>query len=210
MPFRPRARATVASTLLVLAATPASAQLRCADPVATATFYEVAETIECNPGGASDPLLDPFCLDAPARGLGTRLADARLEGTIAGPEGFRGEATITASSVLSRVDWTGPARGAILVDGSRAVFSARLDLSVARAGVPLAPISGRWHGTHGLRLGGEFTGMFFVPFPCPPESGLEGACYVRLDERGNVIGLEPAEVRDGLPLVRLDVTFCGR
>lgn len=56
-----------------------------------------------------------------------------------------------ASSVLSKVDWIGPAHGTISVDGSRAVFSGKLNLSVARMGVPLAPISGKWHGTKGLK-----------------------------------------------------------
>ena len=196
--------------LLAVSAGRARGQETCADPIATATLFEVAETIECNPGGGADPALDPFCLQEVARGFGARLADARLEGTIDGPPGFDGQAVIQASSVLSRVDWTGPAHGTIAVGGSRLRFSGQLDLSQASQGIPLAPISGRWHGTKGLRGGGEFTGTFFVPFACPPESGLTGACYLRLDDQGNVAGVIPAEVRDGVPLVRLDVTFCSR
>jgi hypothetical protein len=200
----------VVAAVLAAGAARAHGQQVCNDPVAAATFFEVAETIECNPGGSADPAADPFCLQEVSRGLGARLADARLEGTIDGPPGFAGEAVVRASSVLSRVDWTGPAHGTIQVGGSRLRFSGQLDLSRARQGVPLAPIAGRWHGTRGLRAGGAFTGTFFVPFACPPESGLSGACYLRLDEQGNVAGVVPAELRDGVPLVRLDVTFCGR
>jgi len=131
-------------------------QTACADPFATATFYEVAETINCKPGGAADPVLDPFCLQQISRGFGTRIANARFEGSIDGPPGFTGAATIQASSVLSKVDWIGPAHGTISVDGSRIVFSSKLNLSVARMGVPLAPISGKWHGTKGLEAGGDW------------------------------------------------------
>lgn len=115
-----------------------------------------------------------------------------------------------ASSVLSKVDWIGPAHGTISVDGSRAVFSGKLNLSVARMGVPLAPISGKWHGTKGLEAGGNFVGMFFIPFACPAESGLTGACYVRLDEEGNIAGFVQAEAPSGTPLVKLELTFCSR
>jgi hypothetical protein len=201
-----------ASVVLLLSAGAARAvaQPVCAEPIATATFFEVDETINCNPGGAADPVLDPFCLEQVARGFGTRIAHARLEGRITGPEGFNGEATILASSVLSKVDWIGPAHGRIVVDGSRANFSGQLNLSLARLGIPLAPISGHWHGTGALEAGGSFTGMFFIPFACPPESGLLGACYVKLDERGNIVGFVQAEAPLGVPAVKLEVTFCGR
>ena len=200
----------LASLLLGLSPAPAQAQTACAEPFATATFYEVAETIDCNPGGAADPSLDPFCLQEISRGFGTRIANARLEGSIDGPPGFRGAATIQASSVLSKVDWIGPAHGTISVDGSRALFSGKLNLSVARMGVPLAPISGKWHGTKGVKAGGDFVGMFFIPFACPAESGLTGACYVRLDEEGNIAGFVQAEAPTGTPLVKLEITFCSR
>lgn len=200
----------LASLLFGLSPAWARAQATCAEPFATATFFEVAETINCNPGGAADPALDPFCLEQIARGFGTRIARARLEGNIDGPPGFSGAATIQASSVLSKVDWIGPAQGTISVDGSRARFSGKLNLSVARMGVPLAPISGKWHGTMGLKAGGDFVGMFFIPFACPPESGLTGACYVRLDEQGNIAGFVPADAPTGIPLVKLELTFCSR
>ena len=203
-------RTTAIAAAALLSAGSTDAQTPCAEPIAVGTFYEVEETIECNPGAAADPALDPFCLQEISRGFGTRIADARLEGTIVGPPGFNGAATIRASSVLSQVDWIGPARGTISVDRSRVAFSGKLNLSVTRSGVPLAPISGKWHGTKGLPLRGEFTGMFFIPFACPPASGLTGACYVRLDEAGNIAGFMQAEARDGTPLVRLDVPFCGR
>lgn len=210
MPSRKRGPALLVGALTVVAAGRAAAQATCERPVATGTFFEIAETIECNPGGASDPLLDPFCLDQVAHGLGSRLADARLEGTMEGPDGLDGAAVVTASSVLSQVDWTGPAHGEILVDGSRLVFSGQLDLSLAQAGAPFAPISGKWHGTAGTKERGTFSGTFFIPFACPPESGLQGVCYVTLDEGGQLTGFVEAEVRNGVPLVRLDVTFCGR
>jgi hypothetical protein len=200
----------LASLLFAVGPARAQAQTTCAEPFATATFYEVAETINCNPGGAADPVLDPFCLQQISRGFGTRIANARLEGSIDGPPGFSGAARIQASSVLSKVDWIGPAHGTISVDGSRAVFSGKLNLSVARMGVPLAPISGKWHGTKGLKAGGDFVGMFFIPFACPVESGLTGACYVKLDEAGNIAGFVQAEAPTGTPLVKLEITFCDR
>lgn len=200
----------LAGLLFAVGPARAQAQTACAEPFATATFYEVAETINCNPGGAADPVLDPFCLQQISRGFGTRIANARLEGSIDGPPGFSGAATIQASSVVSKVDWIGPAHGTISVDGSRAVFSGKLNLSVARMGVPLAPISGKWHGTKGLKAGGDFLGMFFIPFACPAESGLADACYVKLDEAGNIAGFVQAEARDGTPLVKLELTFCNK
>jgi hypothetical protein len=200
----------LASLLFALSPARAQAQATCAEPFATATFYEVEETINCNPGGEADPVLDPFCLEEIANGFGTRIADARLEGTIDGPPGFSGAATVEASSVLSTVDWTGPAHGTISLDGSEARFSGTLDLSMARTGVPLAPISGKWHGTKGLKARGEFVGMFFIPFACPEESGLTGACYVRLDEEGNIAGFVQAEAPGGTPLVQLQITFCSK
>ena len=200
----------IAGLALGLGPAGALAQPSCRDPFATATFFEVAETLNCNPGGAADPLLDPFCLDEVSRGFGTRIAEARLEGAINGPNAFRGAATIEASSILSQVDWTGPAHGNIMVGGSRAVFSGQLNLSDAILGIPVAPISGKWHGTKGLKAGGRFVGMFFIPFACPPESGLFGACYVRLDERGNIVGFVQADAPTGIPLVKLEITFCRR
>jgi hypothetical protein len=201
---------TLASLLFGLSPARVQAQTTCAEAFATATFYEVAETINCNPGGAADPVLDPFCLQQISRGFGTRIANARLEGSINGPPGFSGAATIQASSILSKVDWIGPAHGTISVDGSRAVFTGKLNLSVARMGVPLAPISGKWHGTKRLKAGGDFVGMFFIPFACPAESGLTGACYIRLDEEGNIAGFVQAEAPTGTPLVKLELTFCSR
>jgi len=188
----------------------ALAQAPCREPFATATFFEVAETIECNPGGAADSALDPFCLDEVSRGFGTRIADARLEGVIDGPRGFDGPAVVLATSVVNQRDWIGPAHGTIAVDGGLARFSGRLNLSAARAGVPLASISGKWRGTKGLKAGGAFAGTFFIPFACPAESGLVGACYVRLDESGTIAGFEQAETAEGVPLVKLETTFCAR
>jgi hypothetical protein len=215
MKARPRLRHGRAWGLLAGAAVsllPArgAGQTSCPNPVATGTFFEVAETIECHPGGPADPAEDPFCTAEVSRGFGTRIADARLEGVIEGPGAFSGAATVEASSILSQVDWIGPAHGTIAVDGSEARFSGRLNLSVARSGVPLAPISGKWHGTKGLKAGGSFTGMFFLPFPCPPESGLTGACYVRLDESGNIAGFVPADAPEGVPLIKLEIAFCGK
>jgi hypothetical protein len=212
MKAQPHPRLARASALLAAVAFPAAAtaQAPCADPFATATFFEVAETIECNPGGSADPALDPFCLGEVSRGFGTRIADARLEGAISGPRGFTGSATVEATSILNQRDWIGPAHGTIVVDGAQARFSGRLNLSAARAGVPLAPISGKWHGTKALKAGGAFAGTFFIPFACPPESGLVGACYVRLDQSGTIAGFVPAETRDGVPLVKLEITFCDR
>lgn len=205
----PRAAGLLAGLALGLGPPAALAQLPCAVPFATGRFFEIVETINCNPGGRADSSADPFCLNEVSRGFGTRIADARLEGTIDGPDGLNGAATVEASSILSQVDWIGPAHGTIVAGGSRTVFSGQLNLSLARSGVPFAPISGKWRGTKGLKAGGEFGGAFFVPFACPPESGLLGACYVRLDEHGNIVGFVQAEAPTGIPLVKLEVTFCS-
>jgi hypothetical protein len=206
----PRAAGLLAGLALGLGPPVALAQGLCTRPFATGRLFETVETIKCNPGGAADPSLDPFCLQEVSQGFGTRIADARLEGTIDGPEGLNGAATVEASSILSQVDWIGPAHGTIIAGDSRTVFSGQLNLSLARMGIPLAPISGKWRGTKGLQAGGEFAGAFFVPLACPPESGLHGACYVRLDEQGNIVGFVQAETPTGIPQVKLEVTFCGK
>jgi len=40
--------------------------------------------------------------------------------------------------------------------------------------------------------------------------GLTGACYVRLDQEGNIVGFVQAEAATGTPLVKLEIMFCGR
>ena len=206
----PRAAWLLAGLALGLGPPVVLAQVPCAVPFASGRLFEIVETINCNPGGTADPSADPFCLNEVSQGFGTRIADARLEGTIDGSDGFNGEATVEATSILSQVDWIGPAHGTIMAGDSRAVFSGQLNLSVARSGIPLAPISGKWRGTRGLHAGGEFAGAFFVPFACPPESGLLGACYLRLDEQGNIVGFVQAEAPTGVPLVKLEVAFCSK
>jgi hypothetical protein len=161
----------------------------------------VDETINCNPGGSADPMLDPFCVQESSRGFGTRIADAVLEGTVQGPAPFNGAIHVDATSILSQVDWTGPAHGKIRVQNDAGTvqgnMAGQLDLSLLQKGsAPLAPISGKWHGTKGFNVGGTFSGVFEVPFMCG-EASPTGVCYV---ENGRMIVAEKA-------LVRLVVTF---
>src|SRR5216110_1092967 len=69
---------------------------------ATGILYEVDESINCNPGGSPDPMLDPFCVQESAHGFGTRIADATLEGTVLGPPEFSGSINVEATSILSQ------------------------------------------------------------------------------------------------------------
>jgi hypothetical protein len=190
----------VGGVILALSPVVARAQGAC-DCYATAVLYEVDETINCNPGGSPDAMLDPFCVQQASKGFGTRIADATLVGTVDGPDEFKGPITVEASSILSQVDWTGPAHGKIRVQTAggttQANMAGQLDLSLLQKGLaPLAPISGKWHGTKGFGAGGSFSGVFEVPFWCGQASPT-GVCYL---ENGVVI---PADK----PLVKLVVTF---
>jgi hypothetical protein len=200
---RSRQAGLAAGILFALSPALAVAQ-QASDVYATATLYEVDESINCNPGGSADPVFDPFCVQESAHGFGTRIADATLEGEVAGPPEFSGPISVEATSILSQVDWTGPAHGKMTVQTSggtvRANMAGQLDLSLlSKSSAPLAPINGKWHGTKGFNAGGSFSGVFQVPFMCGPASRT-GACYL---ENGAVI---PADK----PLVKLVVTFYSR
>ena len=193
----------VAGVLLVLGPAVAVAQ-QAETPYATAVLYEVDESINCNPGGSANPMLDPFCVQESSRGFGTRIADALLAGEVTGPAEFNGPITVEATSILSQVDWTGPAHGRMRIQTANGTVQAnmagQLDLSLLHSGsAPLAPISGRWRGTRGFTVGGTFSGVFEVPFgPC--EASPTGACY---QENGRLIPAETA-------LVKLVVTFYSK
>jgi hypothetical protein len=221
----PCARAGVFLLAALLAATVDAgvAAAQAAPPFATAEIYEVREEINCNPGDSTAP----DCSDANSdkmHGFGTRIADATLRGRATG--GLAGDITIEASSILSQVDWTGPAHGKMLINTEagttvHAVFSGQLNLSLAMLGnppTPLAPISGTWRGTKGsLKAGGKFQGVFLVPFQIPgaPEWGwfyldLDENGQPKLDENGTpkLIPLQQHEYLGGwLPLVKLRVAF---
>jgi hypothetical protein len=220
----PCARAgVVLLTVLLAAALNAGVAAAQVAPFAMAELYEVREEINCNPGDSTAP--DCTNPDSEkAHGFGTRIADASLTGRATG--GLAGGITIEASSILSRVDWTGPAHGKMVVTTDagtaiHAVFSGQLNLSLAMLGnppTPLAPISGHWRGTKGtLKAGGKFQGVFVVPFQIPgaPEWGwfyldLDQNGLPNRDENGNpkVTPLQPHEYQGGwLPLVKLRVAF---
>jgi len=175
---------------------------------ATAVLYEVDETINCNAGDSANPMLDPFCVAQAAQGFGTRIADAMLKGGVdgvpggvEGPPEFHGGISVEATSILSQVDWVGPAHGRMRIETAAGLVQAnmagQLDLSLAEKGsAPLAPISGKWHGTKGFNVGGTFSGVFEVPFVCG-EASPTGICYL---ENGRMV---PADA----PLVKLVVTF---
>jgi len=193
----------IAGALLALSPALATAQ-QAEAPYATAVLYEVDESINCNPGGSPNAMLDPFCVQASSHGFGTRIADATLEGTVDGPPEFSGSISVEATSILSQVDWTGPAHGKMLVQTAsgtvQANMAGQLDLSLVQKGsAPLAPINGKWHGTKGFNVGGSFSGVFQVPFACGAASST-GACYL---ENGRMVSAET-------PLVKLVVTFYSK
>lgn len=190
----------VAGVLLALGPALATAQ-QPQTSYATAWLYEIDETINCNPSGSPTRVLDSFCVAEAARGFGTRIADAVLTGEVNGAPEFAGPISVEASSILSQVDWTGPAHGRIRIETANGLVQAnmagQLDLSLAEKGrAPLAPISGKWHGTKGFNVGGTFSGVFEVPFACG-EASPTGVCYL---ENGQMVPAETA-------LVKLVVTF---
>jgi hypothetical protein len=211
------AKVATALAVFALAFAPAAHAQTCGSggTFGTGTFFEVAESINCNPGGNADPLADPFCANEVSRGFGTRIADATLTGSVESSVStqFNGSATIEASSIINQRDWTGPAHGRITLDnGTRVVFSGQLNLALLQMQkAPVGGISGHWTGTKGtLDAGGEFTGTFFAPVACPAGTGLEGFCYIRFDSNGNPIGVEPATTApNGMPLVKFEITFCN-
>src|SRR5262245_283312 len=77
-----------------------SAQALAADILATAVLYEVRETINCNPGGSPNPLVDPLCSEEPSQGFGTRIAKATLLGLSEGAPQLTGAMSVEAKSVL--------------------------------------------------------------------------------------------------------------
>jgi hypothetical protein len=184
---------------------PVELEMQQPQPYATAVLYEVQEDIKCNP-----PNPDPLCLEETRRGFGTRIADAILKGGVdgfpggvTGPPEFSGPILVDAKSIISKVDWNGPAHGGIVVYApagtANASFAGVLDLSMlAKQGIPLAPIRGKWHGLKGFKVGGNFTGMFEIPFQC--DTSPTGICYL---EDGKVV---PAEI----PLIKLVVTFYSK
>jgi hypothetical protein len=181
----------------------------------TWTAYEIREEINCNPGGSTDPL----CLAETTQGFGTRIADAMLVGGdafgllggIYSPAGqLLGGVSISASSILSQVDWTGPAHGkftTVLDTGvtQTGTLSGQLDLSGVRFNrIPVAPISGRWAGTRGtLKATGTFAGSFLLPVEC--SEAAFGWCY--LDPEQGLVALQAKEMSGGVPLIKLTVSL---
>jgi hypothetical protein len=198
-------------------------------PLATAVLWELAEYIDCNPGPAGPfPEMPADCSNVSSQGFGTRIADAYLRGFVSGPSDspLNGTIETDAASILSKVDWTGPAHGKLRInDGAvHAVFSGQLNLSMAMLwGKPLAPISGNWTGTKGTyHGGGRLEGLFLIPFPGGAAGRTEPWVYLALDASGRPSGdvtplrdgsctdPDPAARGDyfnGMPMVKLVVTF---
>jgi hypothetical protein len=191
----------------------------------TAQLYEIRESINCNPGGTTSPLMDPFCAQEPRQGFGTRIADATLVGQSTGSAALDGEMTAEATSVVSQVDWNGPVHGKIRVvrkdigSTTSANFSGQLDLSLFQAGAaPFGPFEGRWRGTKGsLQAGGRVAGLFLAPvppgtLPCPENK--RGFVYFYPGPDGQLV-CEPLKFFEFaslgenvvVPLIRFDVTF---
>lgn len=214
----------------ILLAVPVPARAEEAAPFATAELWELAEYIDCNPGPegwlGQEGTPPPNCAGLDVQGFGTRIADAYLAGYVssAADSAFNGVIETDAASILSRVDWIGPAHGKLRINGGavHAVFSGQLNLSLAMMlGQPIAPITGSWTGTKGtFQGGGRIEGMFLIPVP----GGLVGLsdpfAYAALDAQGRptggFIGLrwgncqDPAARGDywnGIPMVKLVVSF---
>lgn len=187
----------------------------------TWTAYEIREEINCNPGGTTTPE-DPLCVAETTQGFGTRIADAMLVGGdgfgllggIYSPAGqLLGGVSISASSILSQVDWTGPTHGkfTIVLDTGitqTGTLSGQLDLSGVRFNqIPVAPISGQWAGTRGtLKATGTFAGSFLLPVQC---SLAFGWCY--LDPEHGLVPLQAREIAaGGVPLIKLTVSLFTR
>ena len=221
--------AAVLAVLAVLAVGGPAAATADDVPIATAVLWEVAEHIDCNPGPEGDyPQVPADCSGVSANGFGTRIADAFLWGHIQGPAGspLNGEIETEAASILSRVDWTGPAHGKLRINNGavHAVFSGQLNLSMAMIwSKPLAPISGRWTGTKGTyQGGGRMEGIFLIPFPGAAAGRPEPWVYLALDANGRPTGdvtplregnckdPDPAargDYHNGMPMVKLVVAF---
>jgi hypothetical protein len=222
-----RARAVlVLAALAVAAVSPAAAEETL---FARGVLYELGEYIDCNPGPeGAFPAMPADCSNVLTQGFGTRIADAYLRGQVWGPPDspFNGEIEADAASILSKVDWTGPAHGKVRVGGGavHAVFSGQLNLSLAMLwGKPLAPISGKWTGTKGtLKAGGRMEGVFLIPFAGSAVGRPEPWVYLALDEDGRPTGdvnplregsctdPDPAtrgDYHDGWPMVKLMVAF---
>jgi hypothetical protein len=234
--MEPRRKAAAGMTVVMAAllagvAAPAQAQAQEA-PVATAVLWELAEHIDCNPGPEGDfPQVPADCSNANTNGFGTRIADAYLRGYVTSAPGgpLNGDIDTDAASILSRVDWTGPAHGKLRINGGavHAVFSGQLNLSMAiLAGKPLAPINGTWRGTKGTyQGGGRMEGLFLIPFPGALVGRPDRWVYLALDgeghptgdvtplREGNCTDPDPAgrgDYYNGAPMVKLVVAFYSR
>jgi hypothetical protein len=201
-------------------------------PIATAVLWELGEHIDCNPGPEGEAGQVPAnCASEIAKGFGTRIADAYLKGYIWGAPGspFNGEIETDAGSILSRVDWTGPAHGKVRINNGAVhmVFSGQLNLSMAMlTQTPLAPISGTWRGTKGTyQGGGQMEGLFLIPVPGALVGSSARYVYLTLDGAGRPTGgftplkegecsdSDPAsrgDYHDGAPMVKLVVAFYAR
>jgi hypothetical protein len=217
----------LAALLLATGALSGSLEAMAESVFATAQLYEVRESINCNPGGTTSPLVDPFCALEPRQGFGTRIADATLVGQSKGSLAFEGKMTAEATSVISQVDWNGPAHGKIRVvrkdigSTTSANFSGQLDLSLFQSGMaPFGPFAGRWRGTKGsLQAGGRVAGLFLAPVPADPmycPEGVDGLVYLYPGPDGRLV-CEPLRFYEfvnlgenvAMPLIRFDVTFFG-
>jgi hypothetical protein len=142
---------------------------------------------------------------------------------------LNGQIETEAASILSRVDWTGPAHGKVRINGGAVhmVFSGQLNLSMAMlAQTPLAPISGTWRGTKGTyKGGGRMEGVFLIPVPGALVGSSARFVYLALDaegrptggftalREGNCTDPDPAsrgDYHDGVPMVKLVVAFYDR
>jgi hypothetical protein len=170
-------------------------------------LYEVVESPPPRPSSGGQP---GAFIPGPD-GSVTRLAQATLSGPVVAASGsldswFGGDVQAHAQSRVTVVggDGTGPINGVFAVDlaSGGAVpgkLSGTLDLSMLLSGTaPLASVEGTWHTLGKSSVGGMFSGVAQVPFPCG-----DWLCYLDPDLSGSVTPLQTHEFdRNGIPLVR--------
>lgn len=188
-------------------------------PVAGGILLEVLESPppHAAPGGPTMPGTFP-------PGIGGRLAQATLVGSLAGIPLLTGEVELHAQSRVPfnpTTGWgVGTISGVATIDSDAdGVLVAKLDGSLDfrlfnptaanPLGVPLAPTGGTWKTLGKVRTGGSFAGVALVPFPCALGFGF---CYLTVDAAGTPTGgvtaLDANEFnKHGLPVAKFLITL---
>lgn len=194
---------------LVLALSPTIALAQ--TPVAGGTLLEVLESPppHAAPGGPTMPGTFP-------PGIGARLAQATLVGSLAGISLLTGEVELHAQSRVPfnpATGWgVGTIAGVATIDSDAdgvvvAKLDGFLDFRLFNQEVPLALTGGTWKTLGKVRTNGTFAGVALVPFPCG-----SSFCYLELDATGTPTGgvtpLDPSEFnKHGVPMAKFLFTL---